>query len=270
MNSFTVPLKSALRMLTLLLPVFLLACRATPGQPDIHESPGDTVSAGTASLQVTPITRQDERGTEMALVPAGEFLRMTYDEMTNQKSAATVYLADFYLDTTEVSNQQYATCVQAGACLEPANTTAFADPAFQDHPVIFVTWEMADTYCQWREARLPTQAEWEKAAADELAQTEYFWGDVSPVCQVGARLGAGPTSISGYDPLTTPVGTTTANRYGLYELTGGMWEWVSDPYAADLYETSPDTVSFLRMFRKSGYGPLYTRFLCSFRCAITP
>lgn len=223
-----------------------------------------------ASCMNLPDQIVDKTGVKMSLVPAGEFQMTTWDEMKNERSVRTVHVDDFYIDVYEVTNQYYAECVEEGGCVEPPNTMEYSDGAYLDHPVVFVTWDMADSYCQWRDARLPTKAEWEKAAADELEAIEYYWGDESPLCQVGSRMGAGIDEKTDYDPGTKPVGISSPNAFGLYEMTGGMWEWVQDKHELDVYTSSPDYVSFLRIYRSSGYGPLYNRYLCSFRCAHSP
>lgn len=223
-----------------------------------------------ASCTTMPDQIVDKKGATMALVPSGEFEMIIWDEMSNSRSVQSVYLEDFYIDIYEVTNQRYSECVKQGECVEPVNTMEYADPALLDHPVIFVTWDMAESYCKWRGARLPTKAEWEKAAQDELKETEYFWGDESPLCQVGARMGAGIDKNTNYDPDTQSVGNSPPNNYGLYDMTGSMWEWVQDKHVLDAYTNSPGYVSFLRIYRLSGYGPLYNRYLCSFRCARTP
>lgn len=230
-----------------------------------------TILIGSLAACTNPNSQNvDDPGAEMVLVPAGEFQMTIWDELKNEKSIHSVYMEDFYIDVYEVTNQRYAECVAEGACVEPANTKEYSNDATLDHPVVFVTWEMADSFCRWRDARLPTKAEWEKAAADELGAAEYFWGDVSPVCQVGSRMGAGIDRNTDYDPGTKPVGFSTPNSFGLYEMADGMWEWVQDKHELDVYTTSSDFVSFLRIYRLSGYGPLYNRYLCSFRCAQSP
>ncbi|MFO8035908.1 MAG: formylglycine-generating enzyme family protein [Anaerolineales bacterium] len=223
-----------------------------------------------ASCQKTPERIVDKTGATMALVPSGAFEMTRWDEMENEKTTDSVYVDDVYLDIYEVTNQQYAACVQAGACTEPLNTTEYTVEAYRDHPVIFVTWDMAHAYCRWRGARLPTRAEWEKAAAGELEEVTYYWGDVSPICQVGSRMGSGIRPDAKIALTTEPVGSSPPNAYGLYEMTGGMWEWVQDEHPSDAYANPPEVVSFLRIYRTGGYGPLYERFLCSFRCARSP
>jgi formylglycine-generating enzyme required for sulfatase activity len=217
-----------------------------------------------------PTKVDDKSGIEMVLIPAGEFQMTTWDELKNVKRVKLEYVDDFYIDVFEVTNQQYAKCVDEGVCVEPVNTRLYSDQAFLDHPVIFVTWGMANSFCEWRGARLPTKAEWEKAAADELKEVEFYWDNASPLCQVGSRLGAGIDENRVYDVDSKSVGMSTPNTYGLYEMTGGMWEWVQDRHELDIYDYSPEYVSFLRMYRWSGYGPLYNRYICSFRCARSP
>ncbi len=212
----------------------------------------------------------DNSDTPMVLIPAGDFEMTVWNELKNESTIETVYVDNFYLDIYKVTNQHYADCVRAGACAEPLNTKQYAQETYRDHPVIFVTCEMANTYCRWREARLPTKAEWEKAAQDELEEVDYYWGEESPVCQVGSRLGRSVKAEINFYPDTKPIGSTTPNMFGLYEMTGGMWEWVQDEHPLDVYTNPPEVVSFLRINRWSGYGPLYARFLCSFRCARSP
>jgi formylglycine-generating enzyme required for sulfatase activity len=223
-----------------------------------------------AACAGAPTEVTDASGAQMTLIPAGEFILSTWDDVNNISTDQTLHLDDYYIDQYEVTNQQYRTCVADGACIEPQNTTFFNDPAYGDHPVIFVTWENADIYCEWRSARLPTKAEWDKAAGGELDQTDYYWGDESPVCQVGARLPAGIGDHVSFEPGTEIVGNHIPNNYGIYGMTGSVWEWVQDPPVINTYSSSPTDVSFIRMTRWSGYGPLYGRFLCGIRCAASP
>jgi len=212
----------------------------------------------------------DKSGAKMALVPAGEFEMTIWDEMKNEYSTETVHVEDFYIDIYEVTNQLFAECVGDGVCAEPAHTLEYSEAEYINHPVVFVTWDMANSYCLWRDARLPTKAEWEKAAGDELSEIDQFLGDSSPLCQVGSRMGSAVDTRTDYDPDTEPVGASGPNAIGLYDMVGSMWEWVGDKHVLDVYEYSPEYVSFLRINRWSGYGPLYNRYLCSFRCARTP
>jgi len=114
----------------------------------------------------------DPRGVAMRFVPAGEFT-MGSDEANSpmeEKPAHGVYLDDFYIDKYEVTNKLYKACVDAGTCQAPLDFNSFThssyydNPEFDNYPVIAVGWKMAKTYCEWRGAQLPTEAQWEKAA----------------------------------------------------------------------------------------------------------
>lgn len=245
-----------LHLLSIIFTITLVSCTGLPTQNiDLHAQNID---------QLTQIT--DDFGVPMTLVPAGEFKIAGWDGERGGISILT-YVDNFYIDIYEVTNRRYAECVGDSVCTLPKITTSYNDDTFLDHPVVFVTWDMAQTYCQWRGARLPSKAEWEKGASDELASVEYYWGDESPVCQVGARLGAEIDKNTDFVTGTEVVGSHAPNIFGLYDMTGNVWEWVQDPYVGDAYRYSPSFVSFLRMASWSGYGPVYKRFLCGFRCA---
>ncbi len=104
-----------------------------------------------AACSSRPAQITDDFGMSMALVP-GDIGR------AGESADGSANLNEFYLDIYEVTNQRYADCVASGGCVEPENTTFYADTSYQDHPVVFVTKDMAQDYCQWREARLPTRA----------------------------------------------------------------------------------------------------------------
>lgn len=222
---------------------------------------------GSISCLSSSDSTQNDSSPTAVLIPAGEFEMVFWDEVENQKSTRAVFVPDVYLDVHKVSNAEYARCVQAGVCQQPVNPRFFEDSEYQNHPVVYLTREMAETYCNWRGARLPTKAEWEKAAGEELSDHSYYWGDTSPVCQAGARMGAEGDPGEHVDPQTSPVDQASPNPYGLYRMTEGVWEWVGDDSGLEIYDYSPETVSFLRIYRTGGYGPLYERFFCGFRCA---
>jgi formylglycine-generating enzyme required for sulfatase activity len=192
----------------------------------------------------------DEHGVPMALVPAGPFEMGSYEGDEDEQPVHTVMLDHFYIDQFEVTNGQYAICVDAGVCDPTTDTTAFessytrknyyGNPDYLDFPVIYANWYEAKEYCEWRGARLPTEAEWEKAARGGLIGKNYPWGNESPLCEVGAKNGAkfDDDDVCN-DTDTAQVGSYSHNGYGLYDMAGNVWEWVSDFYDADYYANSP-------------------------------
>jgi formylglycine-generating enzyme required for sulfatase activity len=192
----------------------------------------------------------DDHGVPMALVPAGPFEMGSYDGAEDEQPVHTVILNDFYIDQYEVTNSQYATCVNEGVCDPTTDTTAFessysrgiyyGNPEYADYPVIYANWYEAQKYCEWRGARLPTEAEWEKAARGDLDGKNYPWGNESPVCEFGAMNGAKFDDDGNCNNTDTEeVGSYSANGYGLYDMAGNVWEWVSDFYDENYYANSP-------------------------------
>jgi len=165
----------------------------------------------------------DDKGVPMRLVPAGEFSMGKVDE------AHTVYIDDFYMDKYEVTNALYKACVEAGECQPPQNTSSYTHDSyyrnseFDNYPVIYVDWNQAQAYCEWRGASLPTEAQWEKAARGTDKRT-YPWGEGIDCDR------ANYSSCKGTD--TTPVGSYESGKspYGIYNLAGNVWEWTSSLY----------------------------------------
>lgn len=142
----------------------------------------------------------------------------------------TVTLSSFSIDRTEVTRSAYALCVDAGVCLPPA--CEWEDPASSQLPVVCIPRDQAETYCEWRGQRLPTEAEWEKAARGGDARI-YAWGNDSPDC---AR-----SNIAGCTGGADPVGRHSQGMspYGLLDVSGNVCEWTAEWWDETYYASAP-------------------------------
>ena len=135
------------------------------------------------------------------------------------------------MDIHEITNAEYAACVNAGECTAPtqansdSRATYYGDPAYDDFPVIYVDWYQVRDYCTWAGKRLPTEAEWEYAARGGLADKRYPWGDT--ISGTDANYWESGDS---WDNDTSPVENYVPNDYGLYDMAGNVWEYVEDDY----------------------------------------
>ncbi|BCA53307.1 hypothetical protein W02_04470 [Nitrospira sp. KM1] len=214
----------------------------------------------------------------MALVPAGEFFMGSpagQDGLPDEHPQRRVYIGAFFIDQYETTNQDYLAFVRATGHRMPENNTP-ASTVWKDgipiegverHPVFNVSWTDADTYCHWIGKRLPTEAEWEKAARGVEGQ-RYPWGNDWDI-QMGnsASYWAGRTvqfdsgadwdafwmkgegaaiakgrGING-EVLTMPVGSfpSAVSPYGIYDMAGNVAEWVQDWYDPNYYRSAPLT-----------------------------
>ena len=149
-----------------------------------------------------------------------------------------VYLDAFWIYQTEVTNKMYQYCEKAGACPPPSRKSSdshsnyYGNPAFANYPVIYVDWNAANQYCAWAGGRLPTAAEWEKAARGTDGRL-FPWGDDPP-----------NDNLANFNKLygdTTEVGSfpNGASPYHVLDMAGNVWEWVSDWFERDYYDSSP-------------------------------
>ena len=168
---------------------------------------------------------------EMVLIPAGSFLMGIDGNDLDQRPQHEVYLDAYWMDLTEVTNTQYLACVDAGGCKPPGEAQYYREQALGSHPVAYVTWQDARDFCQWAGKRLPTEAEWEKAARGTDGRI-FPWGNTP----ANERLANYDDNVN----KTTPVGSYTAGAspYGLLDMAGNVWEWVNDWYSIDYYRTS--------------------------------
>jgi formylglycine-generating enzyme required for sulfatase activity len=243
---------------------------------------------------------------EMVYVPAGEFLMGSADADPkageDEKPQHTVYLGAFWIDQVEVTTARYVAFLNALGehqkscggydCAETQDGEAdshiyrvgeryVVESGFENHPMIEVSWYGAQAYCEWAGARLPTEAEWEKAARG-IDGRLYPWGNDAPTCkkaQYGDCRGA-----------TVPAGVRSAGAspYGVLDMAGNVWEWVADWYDPDYYNASPGQdptgpesgvrnvfrggswgypAAFIRVSERARNRPTYAGFNVGFRCA---
>jgi formylglycine-generating enzyme required for sulfatase activity len=172
----------------------------------------------------------------MVLIPAGEFLMGAEDGQQDARPSHRVYLSSYWIDQYEVTNTQYRLCVDAGSCTLPKDRQTFEDRQGTQHPVTNITWNQARSFCQWLGKRLPTEAEWEKAARGTDGR-RYPWGNDGEALKHHMANRKLKTGDGGVDPVGRQ--TSTASPYGVFDLIGSVSEWVKDWYAEDFYQASP-------------------------------
>jgi len=300
----------------------ILACLVFGGYMLSTLMPLETLSASAAQTALadnkapgigsTMLSAKD--GMTLVYVPAGEFQMGSdaddalaecqkfrddcrRDWFTDEEPIHTVDLDAYWIDQTEVTNAMYALCVSAGACDPPNKNNSYTresyygNTAFDDYPVIYVTWYDANAYCSWADRRLPTEAEWEKAARGGLEGKQYPWGDDAPVCEYGAENGAKfDDNVDCNDTDTEAVGSYAPNGYGLYDMAGNVWEWnaslyKSYPYDADDGREDSSVADsrvlrggswfvvngdLLRAASRYGYDPGVNVSVIGFRCSRSP
>ncbi len=201
----------------------------------------------------------------LARIPAGEFLMGTPDANTDERPVHRVYVSEFFIGRYLVTQDEYARFLTATGRPAPAvralprittngredDFRQLAAPYVWDesgrppashraHPVVLVTFDDATAFCRWtgdqlgRPVRLPTEAEWEKAARGGLEGQRYPWGDDIDPSRCNFLSDVSVKAQKG----TRPTGMFPPNAHGLYDVAGNVWEWVSDWYADDYYSVS--------------------------------
>jgi len=205
-----------------------------------------------------PVCAQDG----LVRVPGGAFTRGSEGGKADEQPARAIRMAPFGMMAREVTEAQYQTCVDGGGCApahyDNGGCMAWTGRSFMrvtvpthlrgaNLPVVCVTWQQARAYCASQGMRLPTEAQWEYAAAGGSPSSQYSWGASPPDnsrCAVGSLKNAG---------------SFAPNGYGLYDMTGNAWEWTADFYAADFYETADDAnpagppAGYYRVIRGGGW-----------------
>jgi serine/threonine-protein kinase len=264
---------------------------AAPSETPAPTEPPAPTAVPTLGVGSSEVSAQDNM--VLLYVPAGEFLQGS--DVTDPNAVAferpqrAVTLDAFWIDRTEVTNRMYALCVQAGVCRAPISPRSathldyYTNAQYQDYPVLYVSWEDARTYCTWAGRRLPTEAEWEKAARGVDGRL-YPWGNTNP--------SASRANFSSAKGDTTEAGSLADNTspYGALDMAGNVWEWVNDWYKGSYYQEA-DTPDFnpqgpvtgstrglrggawnsemreVRAAHRYQYGPTSRENFIGFRCA---
>jgi len=229
----------------------------------------------------------DDKGTVMVFVPSGEFaMGSGTDFPLVQQPIHMVEVPDYYIDKFEVTNEQYSACVNENICDLPTKLSSlthasyYDNPQFANFPVIFIQWADAKQYCEWRGARLPTEAEWEKAARGTDGRT-YPWGEEINCDYANLANCVGDTvEVGSYPKDISP--------YGVYDMGGNVREFVEDwfnAYPGGDPQASSDYGTVLRIVRGGGFDksvdiattdsrahlpPEISNFRVGVRCALTP
>jgi len=216
---------------------------ATPTTAPPTDTPTPTVTPSPTAMP-TPVSPAEPAagtikvfgGTEMVYVPSGKFTMGSDSGDPDESPVHTVYLDGFWIDRTEVTNAAFQKCVEAGACSRPINSSNTRDnyynnPTFADYPVIYMNHYDAEGYCRWVGKRLPSEAEWEKAARGTDGRA-WPWGDTFDAGKLGIGRGE-DTARAGSNP-------AGASPYGALDMAGNVLEWVADWYAPDYYAQSPE------------------------------
>jgi formylglycine-generating enzyme required for sulfatase activity len=190
----------------------------------------------------------------MSLLPGGSFWvgsDPTEHFSDDESPRFRTTLPPFCLDQTEVTVAAYAECVARGACTPAVASHAQCNAAHHDrpdYPINCVTWTQADAFCSARGQRLPNEPEWEYAARGGEQYLKYPWGAESPDGRACWKHGGGSCKTKAYAP----------GAFGLYDITGNVWEWTDDWYAA--YPWPPET-GFAKVYRGGSWSRRFEKWM---------
>ena len=178
----------------------------------------------------------------LVYIPAGDFFmgssEFDKDHYEDEEPLHDVYLGSYWISKTQITNAQYASCVEEGACVYSVSferNPRYVDTLYSNHPVVYISWYQAQNYCIWSGGRLPSEAEWEKAARGPYGP-KYAWGSENP--SINLYL----TNANNIIGDTTPVGLFVmgGSYYGAMDMGGNVREWVLDWYDPSYFTYSPD------------------------------
>ncbi len=212
-------------------------------QTAIHTGPSSSAADSKSGLH----------GGRLIYIPAGSFRMGSAHGSPAEAPEHEVYVPEFWLDIAPVTNVCFAAFADdTGYVTEVEQTGSawgvheghfaeilglcwhtYATSERADHPVVLVTWNDATAYCDWAGLRLPTEAEWEKAARGGLVSALYPWGDAAPDGSQ-SNFAADPYGAPG----TLPVCQHAANGFGLYDMVGNVWQWCSDSFGESNYSNA--------------------------------
>jgi sulfatase modifying factor 1 len=185
-----------------------------------------------------------KNGDPMVWIADGAFTMGSQDGLSKAMPTHQVYMSAYYIDMFEVTTTRYAKFLTAAGQDQPGLVPILWDrvslPSDGDRPVIGITWDAANAYCRWAGKRLPTEAEWEKAARGRDGRT-YPWGNEMPTSKLANY--DKPVSANWYSESVRPVDSYKAGKspYGVYGMAGNASEWVADWYDERYYATSPES-----------------------------
>lgn len=200
-----------------------------------------------AQVEKETDTQAEKEMDPMVLIPAGEFRMGSETGENDEKPVHVVYLDAYHIDPYLVTNADFKKFVDANPQWgKDSNPEKYHDGDYlalwegndypedkANHPIVYVSWYAAMAYAEWAGKRLPTEAEWEKAARGRLIDRKYPWGDTEDITKAGTQMWQTP-------PRTTSVGEYPPNAYGLYDMTGNVWQWCLDGYAEDFYANTTE------------------------------
>jgi formylglycine-generating enzyme required for sulfatase activity len=196
----------------------------------LHIEPPPEATTGMSVPMFYEETRIGKEPHQMIAIPAGKYIRGTNNRLPDEGPQYTAETKAFLIDRYEVTNLQYKQFIDATKRKSPNHFRNRTYPDGKvDHPVVWVSWYDAHDYCAWAGKRLPTDIEWEKAARGMADDRDFPWGDTFDVTKVNSPVRWKSLNLVGD---TMPVGSLEAGKspYGLYDMSGNVWEWTDSWY----------------------------------------